>query len=183
MGRHRFNGRVEIVRNAETPPAASGTPGLARPLVLVGLMGAGKTSVGKRVAQALGVAFVDSDHAIEDAAGMTIADIFDLYGETEFRALERRVIRRLLEEGEAGVLALGGGAFMDPGTRALVLAAGHVVWLKADLDVLVERTARKPGKRPLLAQGEPRQILAALMARREPVYALTTTPAGTRSAA
>jgi len=135
-------------------------------------MGAGKTSVGRRLADLLDTRFVDSDHAIEDAAGMTIADIFDVYGEGEFRALERRVIKRLLDEGEAGVLALGGGAFMDPETRALVLRDGHVVWLKAALDVLVARTARKPGKRPLLAQGEPRQILAELKARREPIYAL-----------
>jgi shikimate kinase len=143
-----------------------------RPVVLVGLMGAGKTSVGRRLAHLLNTRFVDSDHAIEDAAGMTIADIFELYGEGEFRALERRVVKRLLEEGEAGVVALGGGAFIDPATRELVLREGHVVWLKAALDVLVERTARKPGKRPLLAAGEPRQILADLKARREPVYAL-----------
>jgi shikimate kinase len=135
-------------------------------------MGAGKTSVGRRVAQELDVSFVDSDHAIEEAAGMTIADIFETYGEAEFRALERRVIKRLLDEGEAGVVALGGGAFIDAETRSLVLAHGHVVWLKADLDVLVARTARKPGKRPLLAGGDPRQVLAELMAAREPVYAL-----------
>ncbi len=143
-----------------------------RPVVLVGLMGAGKTSVGRRLAEVLNTRFVDSDHAIEDAAGMTIADIFELYGEAEFRALERRVIKRLLDEGEAGVLALGGGAFMDAQTRALVLRRGHVVWLKAALDVLVARTARKPGKRPLLAEGGPRRILADLKAQREPVYAL-----------
>jgi shikimate kinase len=153
-----------------TQPARAGH--LARPVVLVGLMGAGKTSVGRRLAQRLGVAFEDSDHAIEAAAGMSVADIFSTYGEVEFRALERRVIRRLLEEGQAGVLALGGGAFIDAETRALVLARAHVVWLKAALDVLVERTARRPGKRPLLAGGEPRQILAELMAKREPIYAL-----------
>lgn len=151
-------------------PAATVRPG--RPVVLVGLMGAGKTSVGRRLAHLLNTRFVDSDHAIEDAAGMTVADIFELYGESEFRALERRVVKRLLEEGEAGVVALGGGAFMDPQTRELVLREGHVVWLKAALDVLVERTSRKPGKRPLLAKGEPRQILADLKARRDPVYAL-----------
>ncbi|MEO1089306.1 MAG: shikimate kinase [Pseudomonadota bacterium] len=145
---------------------------MTRPIVLVGLMGAGKTSVGRRLADVLRVPFADSDHAIEDAAGMTVADIFELYGEREFRALERRVIRRLLESGEAGVVALGGGAFMDQETREVVRARGHVVWLKASLDVLVERTARKPGKRPLLAGGEPSRILAALMAEREPVYAL-----------
>jgi len=145
---------------------------LVRPIVLVGLMGAGKTSVGRRLAQMLHTRFVDSDHAVEQAADMTVADIFERYGEAEFRALERRVVKRLLEEGGAGVVALGGGAFMDPATRDLVLRAGHVVWLKAALDVLVERTARKPGKRPLLAEGEPRTILAELQARREPVYAL-----------
>jgi len=151
------------------PPAASAP---ARPIVLVGLMGAGKTAVGRRLAHLLNTRFVDSDHAVEDAAGMTVADIFEAYGEAEFRALERRVIKRLLDEGDAGVVALGGGAFMDSATRDLVLRAGHVVWLKAALDVLVERTARKPGKRPLLAKGEPRTILAELKARREPVYAL-----------
>ena len=153
---------------ASSADAATGP----RPVVLVGLMGAGKTSVGRRLAQCLDTRFVDSDHAIEHAAGMTIAEIFDRYGETEFRALERRVIKRLLEAGEYGVVALGGGAFMDPATRDLVLREGHVVWLKAALDVLVERTGRKPGKRPLLAAGEPRAILADLQARREPVYAL-----------
>lgn len=147
-------------------------PALERPIVLVGLMGAGKTAVGRRVAQILGVVFEDSDHAVEVAAGMSVAEIFETYGEAEFRALERRVIRRLLEDGRAGVLALGGGAFMDPETRALVLAEGHVVWLKAALDVLVERTSRRPGKRPLLAGGEPRAVLAELMAKREPIYAL-----------
>lgn len=143
-----------------------------RPTVLVGLMGAGKTSVGRRLAHELGTDFVDSDQAIEQAAGMSVADIFDVYGEAEFRALERRVIRRLLEERAAGVVALGGGAFIDAETRRLVLNEAHVVWLKAALDVLVERTARKPGKRPLLAAGNPRDVLGELMAKREPVYAL-----------
>jgi len=156
---------------SDQPDPATAVP-LARPIVLVGLMGAGKTSVGRRLARELGTRFVDSDQAIEDAAGMTIADIFETYGEAEFRALERRVVKRLLEADDAGVIALGGGAFMAPETRELVLAKGHVVWLKAALDVLVERTARKPGKRPLLSGGDPRAILGDLMARREPVYAL-----------
>ena len=154
------------------PSSSAEAAARARPVVLVGLMGAGKTSVGRRLAQRLHTRFVDSDQAIEAAAGMTVAEIFEHYGEAEFRAVERRVIKRLLEEGEAGVIALGGGAFMDPDTRELVLREGHVVWLKAALDVLVERTARKPGKRPLLAAGEPRAVLAELQARREPVYAL-----------
>lgn len=167
----RFNGAATLQDTSyPTPPAPTARP--VRPVVLVGLMGAGKTSVGRRLAHRLNTRFVDSDHAVEDAAGMTVADIFQRYGESEFRALERRVIQRLLDAGEAGVVALGGGAFMDPETRELVLREGHVVWLKATLDVLVERTARKPGKRPLLAQGEPRRILAELQARREPVYAL-----------
>lgn len=143
-----------------------------RPIVLVGLMGAGKTAVGKRLAHKLGVGFVDSDHAIEAASGMSVADIFARYGEAEFRALERRVIQRLLTDRTAGVVALGGGAFVDPETRQLVLERGHVVWLKADVDVLVERTARKPGKRPLLASGDPRAVLQELAARRTPFYEL-----------
>ncbi len=167
-----FNGRLVTVHDAPSTTQPAAPNRLARPIVLVGLMGAGKTSVGKRVAQQLGARFADSDHAIEEAAGMSVADIFESYGEQEFRALERRVIRRLLDAGEIGVMALGGGAFMDPDTRALVLARCHVVWLKAALDVLVERTGRRPGKRPLLARGDPRTILGELMARREPVYAL-----------
>lgn len=153
------------------PAAALDGPRCLRSIVLVGLMGAGKTAVAKRLAARLHVPFTDSDHAIEDAAGMTVADIFELYGEPEFRALERRVIRRLVGSDEPGVIALGGGAFVDAATRCLVLARGHVVWLDADLNVLVERTARKPGKRPLLAQGDPFAILADLRERRAPFYA------------
>ncbi len=143
-----------------------------RPIVLVGLMGAGKTAVGKRLAQRLEVEFVDSDQAIEAAAGMSIADIFERYGEAEFRALERRVIQRILNDGGAGVVALGGGAFVDAETRSLVLERGHVVWLKADVDVLVARTARKPGKRPLLEGRDPRGVLAELAEHRAPYYGL-----------
>lgn len=154
------------------PTGAKQAPRLQRPIILVGLMGAGKTAVGKRLAHNLGVPFVDSDHAVEAAAGMTIADIFERYGEPEFRALERRVIQRLLNDRSASVVALGGGAFIDAETRALVLEKGHVVWLEADIDILVERTAKKPGKRPLLAKGDPRTILADLKARRDPYYAL-----------
>lgn len=142
---------------------------LARPIVLVGLMGSGKTSVGSRLAQALGVAFNDSDAEIERAAALTIAEIFERYGEPHFRDGERRVIARLAE-GPVGVIATGGGAFMNDQTRALVQAKTVTIWLKAALDVLVARTAGR-GHRPLLNQGDPRAVLADLIETRYPVYA------------
>jgi len=143
---------------------------LDRPVVLVGLMGAGKTAIGRRLAHTLGSGFTDADDAIVDAAGMTIPDIFELYGEAAFRDLERRVIRRLLHE-TPRVLALGGGAFVDAWTRAEVRRAAVSIWLRADLDTLVARTARKPGTRPLLMKGDPREILSGLMEARHPAYA------------
>jgi len=143
---------------------------LPRTLVLVGLMGAGKTAVGKRVAARLGLGFTDADHEIETAAGCTIPDIFERYGEPAFRDLERRVIARLMQ-GPVQVLSTGGGAFMDPQTRALIATHGLSVWLKAELGVLVARTAKR-SNRPLLRQGSPREVLAQLMERRHPVYAL-----------
>ncbi len=139
-----------------------------RPIVLVGMMGAGKTAVGRRLARTLGWPFKDADAAIEAAAGTTIANIFAEIGEPAFRLKERQIIARLLN-GERMVLALGGGAFMDPQTRALVRAQARSVWLRAELDVLVRRTAR-PGKRPLLAKGEPREVLACLLEQRTPIY-------------
>ena len=143
---------------------------LRRTVVLVGLMGAGKTSVGKRLAEALDVAFRDSDDEIVAAAGMDIPDIFSSLGESAFRMGERRVIARLLE-GEPHVLATGGGAFMNDQTRAQIRAANAVsVWIRADLDTLVERTGRRQD-RPLLRDGDPRVILGRLMAERHPVYA------------
>jgi shikimate kinase len=152
------------------PAARPEAPPLRRTLVLVGLMGAGKSAVGRRLAKALGAPFADADDEIVTAAGMSIPDIFAAYGEGEFRELERRVVARLLA-GPPVVLALGGGAFIDPRTRARVKARARSVWLRADLDTLVGRTARKKGTRPLLMQGDPRQILAGLMERRYPVYA------------
>jgi shikimate kinase len=142
---------------------------LRRTVVLIGLMGAGKSSVGRRLAEALGAAFRDSDDEIAAAAGMEIPDIFAELGEPAFRAGERRVIARLLE-GPPHVLATGGGAFMDAGTRALIAESAVSVWLRADLDTLVERTSRR-NDRPLLKTGDPREILARLMAARDPVYA------------
>ncbi len=149
------------------PPPDGG--GLSRTVVLVGLMGAGKTAVGRRLAARLGVAFADADQAIEEAAGCTIEEIFQRYGEAAFRDVERRVIARLLQD-PPHVLSTGGGAFMDGETRAAIRARAVSLWLKADLDVLVARTARR-GNRPLLKQGDPRAVLERLMALRHPVYA------------
>lgn len=140
-----------------------------RHIVLVGLMGAGKTSVGKRLAQRLGLAFMDSDHAIEQSANMSVADIFALRGEAEFRAGERRVIARLLAEPQR-VLATGGGAFMDAETRKLIRARGVSLWLKADLPLLMRRVAKRQN-RPLLANPDPEGTMRALMDKRYPVYA------------
>ncbi len=143
---------------------------LNRPLVLVGLMGAGKTSVGKRLATLLGVSFVDSDAEIERAAGMTITEIFKHLGEPAFRDGERRVISRLLVE-HPGIIATGGGAFIEPRTRAEIEAGATSVWLRAELGVLWDRVRDRPG-RPLLAAPDPKTVLAGLMERRYPIYAL-----------
>lgn len=142
---------------------------LGRTLVLVGLMGAGKTSIGKRVAQRLGVPFTDADSEIEAAANMTIAEIFARDGEAAFRAGERRVIARLLD-GPIHVLATGGGAFMDPATRARIGQRALSVWLRADIEVLLARVAKRR-HRPLLNQGDPREVLERLIAVRHPIYA------------
>jgi len=142
---------------------------LDRPIVMVGMMGAGKSAIGRRLAQRLGLPFVDADAEIERAAGATIAEIFEKHGEAVFRDGERRVIARLLD-GPVGVLATGGGAFMDPETRARIRARGITVWLKADLETLVERVSRR-GHRPLLKNGDPREIIARLLAERGPIYA------------
>jgi shikimate kinase len=140
-----------------------------RTIALVGLMGAGKSSVGRRLAEALSLPFRDGDDEIERAAGMTVPEIFELYGETPFREAERRVIARLLS-GPPHILATGGGAFMDPATRALMRENALVVWLKADVDILAKRVARKDN-RPLLQGKNPRDVLAALAEVRYPVYA------------
>lgn len=143
---------------------------LVRPLVLVGLMGAGKTTVGRRVATRLGVPFRDADEEIELAANMRVSEIFATLGEPAFRDGERRVIERLLAE-PAHVLATGGGAFMNAQTRELIRESAISVWLRADLDMLVRRTAQR-GHRPLLRTGDPRDILRRLLDERAPVYAL-----------
>jgi shikimate kinase len=142
----------------------------ARSLVLVGLMGAGKTTVGRKLAQRLGLPFVDADQEIERAAGKTIPEIFADHGEPYFRDGERRVIARLLAEGPQ-VLATGGGAFMHPETRAAIAASGVSVWLKADLPLLMKRVKRR-SNRPLLANDDPEAVMRRLMADRYPVYGL-----------
>lgn len=141
----------------------------ARSIVLVGLMGAGKTTVGRRLAQKLNLNFVDADAEIERAAGETIPEIFERHGEAAFREGERRVIARLLEASPQ-VLATGGGAFMDEVTRNNITARGISVWLKADLDVLMRRVSRR-NNRPLLKQGDPRATMERLIKQRYPVYA------------
>ncbi len=151
----------------EPAPLPAGLAG--RSIVLVGLMGAGKTSIGRRLAARLGLPFHDADVEIELAAGCSIAELFARFGEAEFRAGERRVIRRLLA-GEPMVLATGGGAFMDPETRATVRRDAVSLWLRAPLATLVRRVAQR-SHRPLLANGDPAQILQGLIDRRHPVYA------------
>src|SRR6187402_104543 len=156
---------------ATTPHETAVTAALGRrSVVLVGMMGAGKSSIGRRLAQRLGVSFVDADAEIEAAAGMTIAEIFASYGEPYFRSGEQRVIARLLESGPQ-VLATGGGAYMNAETRTAIRQKGISVWLKADFDVLMRRVKRRStADRPML-QGDPAQRIAHLMAERYPVYA------------
>jgi shikimate kinase len=154
-------------RNAPSGRKLPLPPG--KSVVLIGLMGAGKSSVGRRLAKVLEIPFVDADEEVERAAGCSIEDIFRLYGESAFRDGEERVIARLLESGSQ-VLATGGGAFMNPRTRARICQSAVSVWLRADLDLLVRRTSRRGG-RPLLAHGDPRATLQRLMTERYPVYA------------
>ena len=141
-----------------------------RSIVLVGMMGVGKSSVGRRLATRLAVPFVDADTEIEKAAGMSIADIFSHQGEAYFRSGEARVIARLLEAGPQ-VLAAGGGAFMNANTRDLIRAKGISVWLKAELDVLLRRINKRRNDRPLLQTVDPAETLRALLLEREPIYA------------
>jgi shikimate kinase/3-dehydroquinate synthase len=154
---------------ASEPAPAIPNPTAGRSIVLVGLMGAGKSAIGRRLAPRLGLPFRDSDAEIETAAGRTVPEMFEKFGEAHFRAGERRVIRRLLD-GPPVVLATGGGAFMDPATRATIRSRGVSVWLRAPLPVLLRRVSQRRG-RPLLANGDPAEILARLMTIRHPIYA------------
>lgn len=139
-----------------------------RSVVFVGLMGAGKTAIGRLCAKSLGLPFLDSDHEIETASRLTVPELFELYGEPEFRALEQRVIQRLLSEGPQ-VLSTGGGAFMNAETRHLAKTQAVTVWLKADLETLMARVIKKQN-RPLLKNADPRGVMQALMTARYPVY-------------
>ena len=141
-----------------------------RSIVLVGLMGAGKSTVGKKLATLVDLPFFDADHEIEKVSTMTIPELFEAYGEAEFRDLERRVIARMLEEGPI-VLATGGGAYMNDQTRRAISTEGVSLWLKAELDVLMQRVVRKQN-RPLLKNDNPRGVMERLMTERYPVYAL-----------
>ena len=149
-----------------------------RSIVFVGLMGAGKTAIGRKVAAELGLPFLDSDQEIEAASRMTVPELFELYGEAEFRALEQRVIARVLETGPQ-VLSTGGGAFMRAQTREVIASHGISVWLKADIDVLMERVSKKQN-RPLLKTADPRATMEGLMAERYPVYATADVTVFTR---
>jgi len=140
-----------------------------RSVVLIGLMGAGKTAVGRRLANRLDLPFIDADGEIEVAAGASISEIFAEHGEAYFRQGERKVIARLLENGPQ-VLATGGGAYMNPDTRANIKAHGLSVWLKADIKVLMKRVGRRDN-RPLLAAGDPENVMKKLMEERYPIYA------------
>ena len=141
---------------------------LDRPLVLVGLMGVGKSTVGRRLAKRLGLSFVDSDAEIEDAAGYSAAEVFERYGETDFRDGERRLVARLVE-GDVRVIATGGGAFVDPRTRKLLNERAITVWLDAPVAILAERTSRRD-TRAQLRNGDPKATLERLSAERRPSY-------------
>ena len=147
--------------DAPTPPEKS--------IALIGLMGAGKSTIGRRLAKRLGLPFADSDAEIEAAAGLGIAGIFERFGEAHFRESERRVIARLVE-GRPHVIATGGGAFLDAGTRALILARCTAIWLDGDVETLAERAGRR-GRRPLLEGGDPAALLRRLAEARGPIYA------------
>lgn len=151
------------------PATAAIAARIAVPVVLVGLMGVGKSTVGRRLAAMLGRDFADADEAIAAAAQRSIPEIFEQFGEAYFRDGERRVIARLIEQGH-GVIATGGGAFVDPTTRALILERAIAVWIDCDIATLVQRTARRD-TRPLLKHGNPRDILTKLAAERAPFYA------------
>ncbi|MBH0237276.1 shikimate kinase [Methylobrevis albus] len=169
--RETGEGEDEEVSAATPPPVAARVLDRLGPrsIVLIGMMGAGKTSVGRRLAARLGLDFVDADQAIEEAANQTVPEIFAQHGEAYFREGERRVIARLLRDGRR-VIATGGGAFMNAETRAAIRAAGVSVWLKADAAVLFERVKRRP-TRPLLQTADPLGTLKRLVEERYPVYA------------
>lgn len=174
---------AKIPEPEQPQPLPLGSPLLrlaaARPITLVGLMGAGKTTVGRRLAARLRLPFVDADAEIETASGMTIAEIFERFGEAHFRDGERRVIARLID-GTPKVIATGGGAFIQDDTRKLILERTLAVWLDADIPTLVERVRRR-NTRPLLKGRDPGEVLSELAAIRNPVYAEAQIRIGSKS--
>jgi len=142
---------------------------LDRPIVLVGLMGVGKSTVGRRLARRLGIPFVDSDAEIEGAAGLSPAEVFERYGEQDFRDGERRLVARLVDEGKVSVIATGGGAFIDPRTRELLNERAITVWLDAPVEILTERTSRRD-TRAQLRNGDPKATLERLASERRAAY-------------
>ena len=143
---------------------------LEKPVILIGMMGAGKSSIGKMLAANIGAHFIDSDTEIEKAAKMTISEIFKLHGEAYFRDGEKRVFKRLLE-GQPAIIAAGGGAFANTPTREIILESGFSIWLKVNRETLIRRISKRPEKRPLLAKGNIEQTISRLMEERYPVYA------------
>ena len=164
---------IALQNDANTAPlvAAIRAALQCRSVVLVGMMGVGKSSIGRRLAARLGMPFVDADTEIEKAAGMSIPDIFARHGEPDFRSGEARVIARLLDAGPQ-VLATGGGAFMNEATRGAIKTKGVSIWLSAEFDVLVRRVAKRKNDRPMLQTDDPAETLRQLLKVREPVYAL-----------
>lgn len=161
--------KPELAGKPQPRKRAKTLPQVKTHLVLVGLMGAGKTTIGRRLASMLSLPFVDSDQEIAEAAGCSISDIFEIYGEAAFRDLETKVMLRLLD-GPPSVIATGGGAYVSPAIREAVRKKGLAIWLKAELDVLLERVGRRD-TRPLLKTGDRKTILTRLMEERYPIYA------------
>jgi len=162
---------IAAQKTTDNDPAAAIVSRLGdRSIVLIGMMGVGKSSIGRRLGARLGIAFVDADAEIERAAGMSIADIFARHGEESFRSGEARVIARLLSTGPQ-VLATGGGAVMNSATRALIQARGVSIWLSAEFELLLRRISKRKAERPMLQTADPAATLRELLAAREPVYA------------
>jgi shikimate kinase len=163
---------ISLQNDANGAPAEAIRAALdRRSVVLIGMMGVGKSSIGRRLATRLAIPFVDADTEIEKAAGMSISDIFARHGEADFRSGEARVIARLLESGPQ-VLATGGGAFMNEGTRAAIKAKGVSIWLSAEFEVLLRRISKRKNERPMLQTDNPDETLRNLLNAREPTYAL-----------
>jgi shikimate kinase len=164
LHRHVYSPSVMIAQNIRHSLK------IERPIVLVGLMGVGKSTIGRKLAARLGIDFVDADHEIEAAADLSISEIFEKYGEDHFRDGERRVIARLVD-GRVKVIATGGGAFMNDATRALILDKAITVWIDADIKILAERVSRRD-TRPLLKGKDAKSVLSGLAALRNPIYSL-----------